>query len=123
MIRLFDTREQFSKGTEIFGSRFRGARKTASSPAIAHSAITHLRRIREWEVLVAASAGEVRSSLSIVPNASIDVTTQTQLEVFDLRFANTERPKPAMILEGNVNSYRLDLVCRIKGTSNQIADV
>ncbi|KAI5121080.1 hypothetical protein M0805_008593 [Coniferiporia weirii] len=99
-VRLFDVRapERSATGTEILGGRFTGATHLNDSnsvktrkerPRKAHAAITHLRGVRAWEMLVCTSAGE--------------------LEMFDLRFCTGNRTQPTMIFTGHVNEYLLDL--------------
>ncbi|KAH8114711.1 hypothetical protein DFH11DRAFT_1855309 [Phellopilus nigrolimitatus] len=94
-VRLFDIRMREDAGSELLGDRFSAegnpAAKvgTKAKKAGAHSAITHLQGVREWELLVGTSAGE--------------------LELFDRRFFSGTRSQPTIIFPGHVNSYVLDL--------------
>lgn len=70
-IRLFDVRSAESRlgGVEFLGGRFKKAESPENRTARkkeplrnvkkSHSAITHLRLVRDWELLVATSAGNV----------------------------------------------------------------
>ncbi|THH03903.1 hypothetical protein EW145_g5916 [Phellinidium pouzarii] len=109
-VRLFDVRslEGGSAGVELLGGRFAGATQPSHFRSVttwreekvrkAHAAVTHLREVRTWEMLVCTSAGD--------------------LEMFDLRFCTGNRTQPTMAFTGHVNSYLLDLGIAIDPSSS-----
>ncbi|PAV17093.1 hypothetical protein PNOK_0715700 [Pyrrhoderma noxium] len=90
-VSLFDIRAAKSQVTNVLGSRYNGTFRST------HSAVTHLKTVREWNLLAGTSSGE--------------------LEMFDLRFCSEIRPVPCMVFNGHVNSYSLDLGLSIDPTS------
>ena len=78
-MQLYDVRTRGDASTELFGSRYSKKTDWELGPSedmksrIAHSAIAHLQRVGDWEMLVGTSSGEVNRCFWLIMFADLMV--------------------------------------------------
>lgn len=97
-VHVFDTRN--SQKMEVLHNRFSFGER--------HTSITHIRRIREFELLVTGLNGRVSNFFFLFSPSKTLNFLYKQAELYDTRFIRRTRcPDPILTLEGDIDSNRI----------------